>query len=236
MDIASIEANIKRCDNEIAELIKSIDSMIASVKGGSSATNASVASVSGAVYNGKQFVKLNYSGSTYNVVDSPNMSVVDFVKYIKQYGLYQTAHIGYNDFENRCLGVAKAYARSLMTIGKKIPKNIDDFYGGAYTYFDKGDNASPNKEYVLRVVYQELIKGRPCVIQVSTKKGNRHFATVVGMKETVTNASELKEEDLLIIDAWDGNLEAMDDSETADRHMHAENGKYRVDVFLPSKL
>ena len=79
------------------------------------------------------------------------------------------------------------------------------------------------------MVYDEITQGKPCVIMVTTKAGHRHFATVVGMKDTVTSRDSLKEEDLLIIDSWDGKLEAMDNSVTADRHMHTEGGKYRID-------
>jgi hypothetical protein len=170
------------------------------------------------------FIKLNYSGSTFNVINTQNISVTDFVQYINSYRLYQAQQPKYDD---ACLGVAKAYGKKLY-LNTKLQTNMDDFYGGAYLQWDNGIS-SENKDDILRLIYNELIQGKPSVLMVTTKKGTRHFATVVGMKDTVTCAEDLKEEDLLIIDSWDGKLEAMDNSETGDRHMHKQNGKYRVD-------
>ena len=170
------------------------------------------------------FVKINYSGSTFRVVNTKNISVVDFVKFIQKYRLEQTDQPGYGD---SCLGVAKAYGNRMYN-NTKLYTDMKGLYSGAYTAFDKG-TYSADKQYILGLIYDELVQGKPCVVMVTTKAGHRHFATVVGMKDTVTGKSSLKEEDLLIIDSWDGKLEAMDNSETADRHMHREGGKYRVD-------
>ena len=175
--------------------------------------------------NNGTFVKLNYSGSTFNVINTKKISVVDFVKFIHQYKINQTDHSAY---WNSCLGVAYAYSNRLYNEGADLYTNIDSFYSGAYTANNQKAFESTDKQAVLGAIYDELIDGRPCVVQVTTKAGHRHFATVVGMKETVTNRNELKEEDLLIIDSWDGNLEAMDDSETADRHMFASKRGYMM--------
>lgn len=229
MDIASIESKLSQCDGEINQLITDIDNIMASLKESSTSSPKSVNIRStGSVLNSNKFIKIHYSGSTYNVIITPNISVLDLVRHVQRYGITQRANLDYNNYGNKCLGVAKAYGRALMT--GNLSRNIDNFYSGAYTYFD-GGTASVNKQDILRIVYRELSLGKPCVLLISTKAGNRHFGTVVGMKETVTSANDLREEDLLIIDAFDGRLEAMDNSETADRHMHTDGGKYRVDVL-----
>ena len=227
MDIASIESKLAQCDGEIQEMMTNIDNIMNSLRN-SGQESVNTPKNTGAVLNSSAFIKLNYSGSVYNVINTPNISVVNLSHHVQMYGINQVANLNYNHYSLKCLGIAKAYGRALMT--GRITNDIDSFYGGAYTYFDNG-TASANKQEILKIIYNELSHGRPCVIQITTKAGNRHFGTVVGMKETVTRAEDLREEDLLIIDSYDGRLEAMDNSETADRHMHKEDGKYRVDVL-----
>ena len=71
---------------------------------------------------------------------------------------------------------------------------------------------SDSKSDTLKKVYYEIMNGRPVVMQVNgNKQGtSRHFVTVLGFKDSVTSAETLKEEDLLIMDSWDGNVERMD--------------------------
>lgn len=235
MDIASIERDLATCETEINSLISIIDAAMAEVKSSKEAFQSSSSRNIGIPTSNPNFIQINYSGSTFNIIKTPNISVLELVEFVRKNKIYQAAHIGYNNYENKCLGVAKAYGRALM-IGK-IPQNIDSFYGGAYTYYEQKGKFSTNKNNILNYVYNELSSGRPCVIEVTTQKGGRHFATVVGMKNHVNKASDLKEEDLLIIDAWDGKLEAMDNSETADRHLYVDwRGNYRVDLLLQSKI
>ncbi len=170
--------------------------------------------------NDGRFVKLNYSGSTWNVINTKKISVVDFVKFIQQHGLNQTSHQA--KYGNECLGVAYAYSNRLYN-KNPLYTNMDSFYSGAYTMNNNKAYETTNKQAMLGVVYDELMAGRPCVVQVTTKAGHRHFATCVGMKSTVTSRDTIKEEDLLIIDSWDGKLEAMDGSITSDRHLFANN-------------
>ena len=232
MDIATIENKLRACDNDIVSLMENIDKIMSELNVKDSLSQSSTSRVIKASNNGGKYLQFDYGGNSYNVIKTPNISVLAMLDFIQKYHLYQVAHVGYKNFDNKCLGVAKAYGRSLMM--GKLPKNIDDFYGGAYTYYDSGKSYA-NKNDLLKVVYNELSRGIPCVIMVTTQAGNRHFATVVGMKQDVGSASDLREEDLLIIDAWDGKLETMD--RNSDRHLYRDyQGNYRVDVFLSSKL
>ena len=234
--INTLNTEIKELETKCKELQGEIDGLASEINGlevspaesiditvGTGANN-----VGGEVLtNDGTFVKLNYSGSTFNVINTKKISVVDFVKFIQSHGITQTAHQAV--YGNECLGVAYAYSNRLYNSGAKLYTNIDSFYSGAYSANNSRAYESFNKQDVLGVIFDELSAGRPCVVQVTTKAGHRHFATVVGMKETATSRSTIKEEDLLIIDSWDGKLEAMDNSETADRHMFASrSGGYFV--------
>ena len=54
---------------------------------------------------------------------------------------------------------------------------------------------SDNKSDILNAIYYEIMNGRPCVVQVNgnAKGTSRHFATVVGIKDTVKSAKDLTE-------------------------------------------
>ncbi len=228
MNITEIIDNIIKCENKIISLESSINDIMAALGEDVVSFETSSQRVIAMPIPNSPYILMNYSGSVYKVLNSPGISVMDLLNYIEENKIYQTAHLGYNNFENKCLGVAKAYGRTL--IFGQLNRNVDNFYGGAYTYYDGGTSFGTREE-MLKVVYEEFSHGRPCVIQVTTKEGHRHFATVVGIKNHVNSASELREEDLLIIDPWDGLLEAMDNSETADRHLFDDGEGYRVDVF-----
>lgn len=77
-----------------------------------------------------------------------------------------------------------------------------------YDYFND------NKQETLKTIYNQVAQGKPVVMQVNGNKTgtSRHFVTVVGVKSNVTNANNVKESDLLILDSWDGQLERMDTS------------------------
>jgi hypothetical protein len=81
------------------------------------------------------------------------------------------------------------------------------------------------------------MNGRPMVLQVNGNKAgtSRHFVTVVGFKEGVTSAKDLKETDLLIIDSWDGKIERMDTETsrfmTSGAQCHKDYSGYRLRVL-----
>lgn len=90
----------------------------------------------------------------------------------------------------------------------------------------------PNKQNILKRVYDEILAGYPVVLMVNGNKArtSRHFVTVVGYKSGVLSGDALKETDLLIIDAWSGDLTTMDPNITGQsrRTMFAEGGGYRL--------
>ena len=91
-----------------------------------------------------------------------------------------------------------------------------------------------SKEATLTTIYKEITAGKPVVLQVNGNKSgtSRHFVTVVGFKEGVNSASELKEEDLLIYDSWDGKVERMDTSSSRFMTTGKQTGKTYSGYYL----
>ena len=98
------------------------------------------------------------------------------------------------------------------------------------------DFMDDNKQVVLAKVYDEIMNGRPLVIQVNGNIAgtSRHFVTVVGFKKGVTK-STITEDDLLIMDSWDGKIERMDTENsrfmTSGADCHKDYSGYRLRVF-----
>jgi hypothetical protein len=112
-------------------------------------------------------------------------------------------------FGDKCLSFAETYAYALYTgnTGDSAERASNYPHSGAFeSWF------SDSKEETLSKVYSEIVAGKPVVIQVNgNKQGtSRHFVTVVGFKNSVKDAKKLTEDDLLIVDSWDGQTERMD--------------------------
>lgn len=186
------------------------------------------------LYGNKKLELITFEGKKYFAIKTANGSVIDFSNALQQYGLTQTDNAA--AYGNSCLGVAKAYGNRIL--GGINSSNMDAFYSGAYTTYDGGTHYG-NKQDALTAIYNQIIQGKPCVIDVisnqTENKGanNRHFATVVGIRSDVKSAKDLKEEDLLIIDSWDGKLEDVNYTDAKDRHMRLDRSSqtYRVDVL-----
>ena len=85
-----------------------------------------------------------------------------------------------------------------------------------------------NKQTILGMIFDEINTGRVIVMQVDNNNQGRHFVLVVGYKRGVYNKSQLKEEDLIFIDSWDGVLKT---GKSSTRRMYSDSNKggYRVD-------
>ena len=142
------------------------------------------------------------------VVPKTKQDVESYASYIEEAGVRQNADVeGYND---KCLGFAHAYAYDLYNgTTTSGPAAASDAYGSNFETYD-----SDVKQEILTKVYDEVMSGRPVVLQVNgNKEGTRrHFVTVAGFKSGVISGATLKESDLLIIDSYDGKIERMDES------------------------
>ena len=136
-----------------------------------------------------------------------------YSKYAISHGVRQNANV--TDWGNKCLSFSETHAVDMYEGSKSNGKYAAGYHAGnnLETYYND------SKEETLAKIYEEVINGKPVVLQVNgnvktDKNGNRtadsrHYATVVGFKGGVSQSS-IKEEDLIIIDSWDAKLETMD--------------------------
>jgi len=128
---------------------------------------------------------------------------------------YDQDSSGYTD---ACLGFAFAYAHSINTnttdritgsISQAVKGNwSSDTYRAGYT--------SEYKNEILGIVYDELTKGKACIIQVvgsfydnnPARPKTRHYVTAIGYKKGI-NRSNIQDTDILIIDTWDSRIEKL---------------------------
>lgn len=132
---------------------------------------------------------------------------------VPRYSSYVQGRISQNadkaKFNDKCLSFAETHAYALYTgnTGDSAERASNYPHGSAFTSW-----FSDSKQDTLAKVYSEIVSGRPVVIQVNGNKAgtSRHFVTVVGFRNSITDPKALTEDDLLIIDSWDGKLERMD--------------------------
>lgn len=142
------------------------------------------------------------------VVAKTAQDVQSYANHLKKDGIRQDANP--SEWGSSCLAFAEAHTYDLAN-GTNTGGSAAAGYAHSTSF---KDYMSDNKDEVLAKIYEEVMNGRPCVLQVNGNKAgtSRHFVTVVGFKEGVVSASTLKETDLLIIDSWDGKIESMDTS------------------------
>ncbi len=153
-------------------------------------------------------VDSNLLNGNYYVIQ-PAVGVKEYLNVIGQHRISQTHDTSI--YGGYCLAFAYIHAYSLFS-GNTSARAAD---AKGYKYASNFDGyVNDNKQEVLKNVYNELTNGRPVIIQVNgNKKGtSRHYVTVVGFKKSVKSGETITEDDLLIIDSWDGKLESMDGS------------------------
>ena len=161
-----------------------------------------------------------------------SISVQDYYNHVKANGICQDTDPSiYGDY---CLAFAYIHSSNMKN------GNTSDGAGEASNYAHAGEfdtYITDTKSEMLGKVYEELNKGNPVILQVNgNSEGTcRHFVTVVGYKNTVTSAANLTENDLLILDSWDGELERMDTDYSRFLTTGAQCGKeysgYRLQVL-----
>lgn len=145
--------------------------------------------------------------SAYNLVATRN-DVVTFARAVASLNVAQNHPPGYGDL---CLSFAYYHAYKLYN--GDSPSTMSAEAASKYQYASKFKGfTSESKQEVLTKVYESINAGQPCILHVNGNKAgtSRHYVAVVGYKNSVTSASSLTEEDLLIIDSYDGKLERMD--------------------------
>lgn len=147
--------------------------------------------------------------SEYTLVATRN-DVVDFAKAVDSLNVAQNHPPGYGDL---CLSFAYYHAYKLYN-GDPF-STLSAEAASKYEFAAKFQSfKSESKQEVLAKVYESINAGQPCVLHVNGNKDgtSRHYVTVVGYKNSVTSSYSITEDDLLIIDSYDGKLERMDTS------------------------
>ena len=142
----------------------------------------------------------------YLVVDTKN-DVVSLANYVEG-RVSQNTPPGYPDM---CLSFAYYHAYKLYNgdpLSSMTAVEGEKYHYASFFYGKKNDS----KQEILKIVYEQIKQGRPCILHVNGNKAgtSRHYVTVVGYKKTVTSGETMSETDLLIIDSYDGKLERMD--------------------------
>lgn len=182
-----------------------------------------------AIY-GNNTVQVSALDGEWIVADTKN-GLETYVSYVASHGIKQDADT--SKYGDSCLAFAGAHAYDLY-YGTNTGQSAAGNYAHASSFEDYIDD---DKQKVLEKIYSEIKAGRPVVLQVNGNKAgtSRHFVTVVGFKKGVTSGSTLTEDDLLIIDSWDGKLERMDTEKsrffTTGKACHKDYSGYRLRVF-----
>ena len=92
-----------------------------------------------------------------------------------------------------------------------------------------------NPDAMMARLYDLVSAGVPQILMVEaiTHPGSRHFVVVVGYRASVARREDLRPEDLLVIDSFDGKLESMDPTiePTNARVLFKQKGKYRIEAL-----
>ena len=185
-----IETNYKNADYEALEKLLSISSVDADSTVATTPTSSGV-------------VDAEALGGQFSMVNT-RVSVLDYFKnVITNKKVYQTS----GPYGDQCLGFACTHAWGLYTNDENISSSNCKNDCAATNHFKS--YTTNNEADFLSKVYNEVISGKPVVIQVSGNKsrGTRHYVSVVGINKNVKSAADLKTTDLLIIDSYDGKLE-----------------------------
>ena len=149
---------------------------------------------------------ISVGGQNYKAINTP-IDVASFSNQMIRRGVRQN----YNSeiYGGACLGFSYTHAWGLYKGNTNYSAEDGKNYVGAGNF---STYVNDNEQVLLGVVYQQLTQNKPVIIQVNGNKAgtSRHFVTVVGFKDTVKSANDIKATDLLIIDSWDGKLETMD--------------------------
>lgn len=157
---------------------------------------------------GEHTSKWSALGDEWTVV-STKISVPDYEKVVANNRITQDSNSSrYGDY---CLAFSYVHASNMYN-GYTGDTAVD---AGNYKHASEFNSFySNNKTDVLNKIYSEIVQGKPVVLQVNgnTSGTSRHFITVVGFRNSVTDPGQLTEDDLLIMDSWDGKIERMDQS------------------------
>ena len=141
---------------------------------------------------------------------------------------------GTDKYSGYCLGFANYYVYCMVDNVTNVDLSVAlrKYMTSRKLSYKKELYSNPNT--MMAQLYDLLSAGLPQMLMVEAilHRGSRHFVTVVGYRSSVTRREDLRPQDLLIIDSFDGKLESMDPAiEQVDtRVLFKQDGKYRIEA------
>lgn len=153
-------------------------------------------------------IDLALLGNNWKVINT-SIPVLDYATLAYNKGIRQNSNS--ERYSDLCLAFSYVHASNMYN------GTTTDTAESAYNWKHAGeftDYYNDSKQETLEKIYDEIKDGKPVIMQVNgnTSGTSRHFVTVVGIKNDVKSAQDVKESDLLVLDSWDGKLETMDSS------------------------
>lgn len=147
----------------------------------------------------------SFKGTKFTIVNTKT-SITDYATYAQSSGVKQDANEA--KWGGSCMGFAETFGYDMYKGTTHTGTEANAYKCSSIWKYKEYSNKSD----LLATIYNQIKAGKPVVLHVSskTRTTSRHFVTVVGFKASVSSASSLKESDLLIMDAWDAELERMD--------------------------
>ena len=162
-------------------------------------------------------------------VATTKINVADYEKVVKSNQISQDSDK--EKYGGKCLAFSYVHASNLYN-GYTGDTAVD---AGKYKHASEFTSFySDSKTDTIQKIYSEIVQGRPVVMQVNGNKTgtSRHFVTVIGFRNSVTDPEQLTEKDLLIIDSWDGKVERMDQTNSRFMTTGKETGKEYTGYYL----
>lgn len=160
--------------------------------------------------------KYSHNGDNYSIIcDGYFLNLYE--GFIQKNGYYQKRGNGW--YPSRCDVASTVFASNLnngVVRGNWLAnsKNIkgsgltDDYVSVVYNSED--NDALIN---IKNDVYHEIMAGRACALQVTGASSSlRHWVTVIGLKDSVKGPEDLTPENILVIDNWDGEVQALSEA------------------------
>ena len=173
-----------------------------------------------------------YNGVEFRVINT----AVDPIAYAPLvYDSICTHPRGTDKYSGYCLGFCHYYASCMVDNITAVDVGVARRRYRTTRKLNYSTEMYANPDAMMARLFDLLNTGAPQILMVEaiTHPGYRHFVTVVGYRSSVTRREDLRPEDLLIIDSFDGKLESMDPAiEPKDaRVLFKQNGKYRIEAL-----
>ena len=177
---------------------------------------------------------VNYKGVLFKVVNT----AVDPIKYSKLvYDRICTSPGGTGEYSGYCLGFCYYYLYCMVDNITDVDLSVALSKYMTSAKLSYGVLYYSNSNAMMTRLYDLLNAGIPQILMVEaiTHPGSRHFVTVIGYRADVSKREELRPEDLLIIDSYEGKVESMDPAiDPVDtRVLFKQQNQYHIEIAKP---